>query len=391
MKGVGFGPHQCISLYRSEEGTCMLSLDCDGIDNSKTEFAFNCVGKENIERHSFGFGGFDANEEFDTGIVCDRCEKATPVEALSQPEVQAGRKSASPTKPAVTNPPKSMPGAIQPAAKESGAIKPVNPKSKPGEGTGAKPVNLKTERNWFGQPVQAASGAVRPLAAIPEVHDVVKDIIGDQEKDPEPQVVKYGPSSCVSVYKNKAESCVMATDCKQAEISNYEFGLVCVDKVGAAVKHLFGKGSFDGTEIFDTQIRCDQCLGLESVTHSVNLTVEVARMKKDLSGLKDLLSSISSSVQKLNDKVFAIAAVPTIAPVADMLSSASAALVHKSASHHKHHLRHSHRRHYYDDDDDYDEEEGAADASDDQEQAEEEPQHSKMVTEPIERDDAWAA
>merc|ERR1712224_981027 len=38
------------------------------------EFAFDCETKAQIQKHSFGIGGFDSVEEFDTGIKCASCK-----------------------------------------------------------------------------------------------------------------------------------------------------------------------------------------------------------------------------------------------------------------------------------------------------------------------------
>merc|ERR1719201_70235 len=184
-------------------------------------------------------------------------------------------------------------------------------------------------------------------------------------------VVRYGPNDCVSTYKSKEGHCIMQTNCKKADIANYEFGLVCVDKTGSPVRHLFGKDSFDAEETFDTLVKCDQCLGLEDIPDSIALNGEVAGMAKDISNLKDVLKNISTNVQMLNAKVFPAPPAPAPAPgpaVAKSAAPAAAALVHHR-THHRHvhkkrNLRHSHKRHHHrrheddddddDDDDDYD-------------------------------------
>merc|ERR1719460_1678357 len=96
------------------------------------------------------------------------------------------------------------------------------------------------------------------------------------------EVVKYGPASCVSVWRSEAGHCIMSTKCNKEDIANYEFGLVCVDKAGSPVKHLFGKDSFDPKETFDTLIKCDKCLGLEDIPDTVALAGEVASMAKEV-------------------------------------------------------------------------------------------------------------
>merc|ERR1719201_3146253 len=130
--------------------------------------------------------------------------------------------------------------------------------------------------------------------------------------------VRYGPNDCVSTYKSKEGRCIMQTDCKKADIANYEFGLVCVDKTGSPVRHLFGKDSFDAEETFDTLIKCDQCLGLEDVPDTVALAGEVATMGKDSGQLKAVMRNISINVQMLNEEVFPKkAAAPAPGPAAE--------------------------------------------------------------------------
>jgi hypothetical protein len=81
-----FGPKNCVMLSRSAGGSCVITTDCEGIDISKAEFAFDCMDQGNkgdIVRHSFGVGGFEANEEFDTEVKCGRCASPTQVDAAA--------------------------------------------------------------------------------------------------------------------------------------------------------------------------------------------------------------------------------------------------------------------------------------------------------------------
>merc|ERR1719214_490942 len=69
-----FGPHNCVQLSLSQQGSCVLTTNCAGIDTSKLEFSFDCESASgNRLRHSFGVGGFDDQEEFDTSIKCSKC------------------------------------------------------------------------------------------------------------------------------------------------------------------------------------------------------------------------------------------------------------------------------------------------------------------------------
>jgi hypothetical protein len=71
---IKYGPSNCIEISQSSTGSCMISTGCEGVDTSMAEFGFTCVraGKD-TEWHSYGKGGFEANEEFDSGMQCDEC------------------------------------------------------------------------------------------------------------------------------------------------------------------------------------------------------------------------------------------------------------------------------------------------------------------------------
>lgn len=72
--GQTYGPDGCVSISRSREGTCVIATNCgEGIDLDKLEFAFDCQAGAEVQKHSFGVGGFDMVEEFDTGIKCGQC------------------------------------------------------------------------------------------------------------------------------------------------------------------------------------------------------------------------------------------------------------------------------------------------------------------------------
>merc|ERR1719188_2393043 len=108
----------------------------------------------------------------------------------------------------------------------------------------------------------------------------------------------------------------MRTKCSKAEIHNYTFGLVCVDKVGAPVRHLFGKESFDPEETFDTLIACDQCLGLEDIPGHVAVNGQIMTLSEEIQDLKGMMKNISKDVERLNERVFGEDETPAaVAPV----------------------------------------------------------------------------
>merc|ERR1719181_371212 len=71
-----FGPNSCVSVSRSNKGSCVVSTNCGDKNISTLEFAFVCYNPGTSvphALHSFGIGGFEANEVFDSGVRCHRC------------------------------------------------------------------------------------------------------------------------------------------------------------------------------------------------------------------------------------------------------------------------------------------------------------------------------
>merc|ERR1719331_2737516 len=94
----------------------------------------------------------------------------------------------------------------------------------------------------------------------------------------EPTVARFGPGSCVSTWRSSEGHCIMRTDCQNVDISQFDFGLICVDADGKRMKHSFGRDSFDASETFDTLAGCSQCLGSDDVRRKAEL-VEKKRWK----------------------------------------------------------------------------------------------------------------
>jgi len=360
--GALFGPSNCVAVMRSPQGTCVITTDCEGLDISKTEFAFNCVGK-NIVRHSFGVGGFDTDEEFDTELKCDQCNLPLPEDA-TVPIKPAAKPVALPAKPAhapaaTAARPDKKPVKLN--AKVMHAAHTQEPKKSKGSvGVDLKPVklnatvkhtsNVQKHEKSKGHPAKSAAKAKISLK-IWGASSAVEKKKTRKRLRASPQAVSYGPNGCVSVYRSEESHCIMSTNCRNINVTNYEFGLVCVDKVGSPVKHLFGKDSFDPVETFDTLIKCNECLGLEDLPDGVALAGEVATLAKDISGLKAAMTNISINVGMLNKVVFQPAAAPAPAPALPTATFVPTRLLHKSAAHHrpakkKKHLRHSHFRHH---------------------------------------------
>lgn len=332
---ASFGPENCVALTRSAAGSCVISTDCEGADLSQTEFAFDCVGKPSdagIVRHSFGTGGFETTEEFDTEVKCARCESPSAADVV----VGTHAKKAAAPKPV----PKATAKVVEAPKKVPQAA-----------------VVFKAKRRHSAKVASKAKAKAKAQ---------IWPFDGMFKQPKQPETVKYGPNGCVSTWKSAEGHCMMKTSCAKVNISKYEFGLVCVDKVGSPVRHLFGKDSFDNEETFDTLIKCDQCLGLEDIPDEVALNGEVMTMTKDIANLKDVMKNISINVQMLNEEVFKKAPAPAAAGPAP---AAAKGLVQHSTERHRtsSNLRHSHKKHHrhQDDDDDEGEDEDEDDDSED--------------------------
>jgi len=245
-----FGPDACVSISHSSQGTCVLATDCGNRNLTEVDFAFDCQMVDgSIDRHSFGYGGFDSLEEFDTGVPCAKCLAPSQASKFLAPG-------------------KSMQRSTE-GAKPSGMMAVASRRLS----------QTATKQDW------GLSGA-------------------DDD-----QITNYGPQSCVSVWKNRVGECVMQTDCTKKAIHGYDFGLVCVDRIGVPTRHLFGKHSFDVRETFNTLIRCDRCLGLEDLSHTIRtngqlavLTSEVRELEGDMKDARKDLRALQNEVLRRDEE-----------------------------------------------------------------------------------------
>jgi len=239
-----------------------MTTDCVGIDTSKFEFSFDCETAPGQRlRHSFGVGGFDDQEDFDTSIKCSRC-----IEPVS---LQAHQEVVKPT-------PVNTLGSASPGTDSRGNVQEATPTNSVhflSEGKDAKKV----------------------------------------EKKEDAKVAKYGPDDCVSTWRDaKTGVCFVKTDCKGKDTTQYLFGLVCEDADGSKVRHSFGKDSFDAEETFDTLIPCHTCLAMDKVTEATELQAENAELATEINALageigtlKDDFKDVEKDVSKLNEAVAA--------------------------------------------------------------------------------------
>lgn len=223
-----FGPSGCVSLKRlPATRSCALSTHCDGQDLSDVEFAFDCYLSEaggTTVRHSYGRGGFDPQEDFDTGIRCDACFVA----GSATGDHSHGKRVAELNSPVPVR-------ELSSSGAQAG-----------GEQSGGAPVLAKV-----------GGGASSNAAS-------------------------FGPSNCVSTYLGPYGTCVVQTACADVDMSGYEYSIVCTDDDGSPTRHSFGVDSFDAEEEFDTQIACDKCWGPDGLPAIVTATEKVDALTSSL-------------------------------------------------------------------------------------------------------------
>lgn len=273
-----FGPDGCVSLTRSLAGSCIITTNCQGKNTNNVVFAFDCVSKTGtVVRHSFGTGGFDEDEEYDTDIKCGECRSPTlptdvhtPVRVVRSPQT---KKASMPATPSLL------------IAKRSGGSNQIQ---------GAMATTAATTD-------AARKGEASSESPLFSMHGVVR----------------YGPENCIQTYRQHGY-CVIKTQCSGVDLSNYNVGMVCVDKLGVPVRHLYGVNSFDTDEIFDTLLPCDTCLGLDDMPGNVALNGQILSLSKEIRGLEAMMRNISLNVGMLNQKVFG----------SQKVTAASGALIH---------------------------------------------------------------
>jgi len=295
-----FGPSDCVSVARSKEGSCLIKTNCAGRDTTEFDFAFDCFSQaKGRTRHSFGVGSFDDVEEYDTGVMCAGCGEP------SEPTSMRGRSVAVVKAPAAQ-------------AKVLTAVGGQVQKAKVQQSPVQKGVQHVAAQH---APQTSATGAATSSPSV-----------ASSEK------ANYGPAGCVSTWRSKTTgTCMMETSCgppKMAaavNLTNYEFGLLCVTGKNELSQQLFGKDSFAHIETFDTLIKCTHCLGLDEVkvggggSAASAMTPDIAQ---DVAEIRSSLATMGTQIAALNAKVFPTAAAATAAaPAAAAPDSPSADVV----------------------------------------------------------------
>jgi hypothetical protein len=277
--GASFGPNDCVKVERSSAGTCVLRTQCiSGTDLETTEFAFLCVlGDGEVQKHSYGQGGFDVEETYDSSVACDQC-----LGPNQTPQVALHAASAAATK----DEPEKKEDEPGKKTDEEKAQAPAPPTKK--EGPKGLPVDLHTD----GAPWKNESAREKYLA--------------DLVAEPKHNVSFYGPDHCVQTYLGEKGTCIMKTKCKGEAIKDHELGLTCVEKDGKSVRHLFGKNAFNPEETFDTLIDCEICLGLDvaKLDKPTSIKDTIASLKTEVAKLNKSMAEVVGDVAELNKKVF---------------------------------------------------------------------------------------
>jgi len=115
------------------------------------------------------------------------------------------------------------------------------------------------------------------------------------------------------------------------DISSYEFGLICKDGKGVKTHHIFGRGSFDASETFDTLAECTECIGLDDeravafraqkrhwqqsadASEVETLSEEVQSLTK---GMTTMLSAVLTLRKKVKDEKMTTPSPSVVATVA---------------------------------------------------------------------------
>jgi hypothetical protein len=258
------------------------------VDTSKVEFAFLCVDKEGAEvKHTFGVGGFLDEEEYDTEVGCDKCiledgvatsTKKAKVETV-EPVTDTVAPKEEPAAKAEVEPAKAEePAKVEePAATTAAPAKAEATKGAPATADDTRTVLTKFANSKKKAKKSGAGSGVPPATA-----------------------KFYGPGGCVATFKSDSGTCVMQTRCEGQNISDYDFGLDCLDGEGETTRHLFGKNSFDPEETFDTLVPCQTCMGVDQQAPKEvgQLATNVLTLQHEMSSIKDDLKVIKEHLQK---------------------------------------------------------------------------------------------
>jgi hypothetical protein len=312
--GVPWGPQNCAEIFRSATtGTCVIRTSCEAVDISNFEFAFDCESSGEVQRHSFGKGGFDDDDEFDTSVKCTACVPPEHTEEhMIKPhhihhEISVEKLS---TPAAANKNPKHQEVAVErlPEVTPSNSWRAHAPSHKV-----VPRIHAHQEVVVAGVKLSATSRAemeteAKAKSSHTRMDMSVREGVALRKGTPPSNAVKYGPGNCVSTWRdNKTGHCIMQTDCEGQDIVNHNFGLGCKGKT-SLVRHMFGENSFATKETFDTLIDCEECQSLDSDVRDSKEDKTLPDLVKDLAGavgsIKDGVHNLNLRVAELNKAVF---------------------------------------------------------------------------------------
>jgi hypothetical protein len=298
--GVPWGPKKCAELLHSDAGTCVIRTHCDGVDLSKFEFAFDCASSGEIQRHSFGIGGFDDDDGFDTNVKCTTC--------LPPDAVEDGEET---PKPHHTHHEIGV-GSLTPAraAPEHHIHQEVAVSKMPS----AASFHAAVQKSPHSHHEVVVVGVKLSAAGEDEVKGKEDKTTKEEPPPPPADTSSYGPGNCVSTWRNETTgTCIMQTSCDGQKTADHMFGLICKNEAkgkDSLVRHVFGRDSFNATETFDTLIPCQKCLSMGYVKEDWDtvpkspLAIAIKNLAGAVSKVKDGITSVKTDVAALKTQVY---------------------------------------------------------------------------------------
>lgn len=264
-------------MLLSNKSTCRLKTDCEKKNISDVEFRFVCFNPDSempSALHSFGRGGFASQEDFDSGVPCQRCTSIGYALQSGGPllgrttEMVIGSQSRQP---------------LSSPAASSAATRVAEPSA------------------------EVSAGADTAL------HGNASNV----EKFAPISAAYFGPQACIAAFRSEAGTCTIETRCKDVNMSDLTVGITCVDKAGGHTRYLFERDSFGREERFDTRVRCEACLGVSEEETSQGLKMLLPKgLVEDVNALRSQVRMLSKNLPA-SAQLASQAAVPsTASPIA---------------------------------------------------------------------------
>eukprot|EP00927_Polykrikos_kofoidii_P056638 TRINITY_DN5072_c0_g2_i3.p1 TRINITY_DN5072_c0_g2~~TRINITY_DN5072_c0_g2_i3.p1 ORF type:complete len:740 (+),score=158.88 TRINITY_DN5072_c0_g2_i3:74-2293(+) len=310
-----FGPENCIDISRSVKGTCVFTTTCSQMDITDTNFAFVCFNPGTTmphAMHSFGRGALESEETFDTGVRCKTC--STTEAAFASGQISRALK----VMPSDTVPTDVLPVSAVPAYNDAT----ISTQRVAGTRTTVAREAVKVQNTVS---LDTVLHDVLPVSAVPAYTDVSipspppcerrKEVAKEPCEVAKPCEAKrnmrpadatfYGPENCVMTFRSATGTCIVETDCADVNLTSFNMGVTCVENEQVHTRYLFGEGSFDSLEVFDSGIYCDVCLGVSEDTFRVNniLPVDVKPVSVGAPSIDVVIQSQQVGTPLANDVV----------------------------------------------------------------------------------------